>query len=146
MIAFHGLAHVGLRVRRFDNTIAFYRQFGFEVVREDYRERVVVLLHQSGLVLNLLDSATSDNGARNILMDETPRYPGLTHIALRVSDIETTVRDATTLGMTITEGPVTFGDGSTSIFVRDPDRNVVELSEPKQTEVPRHPVQGGLPS
>lgn len=145
MIAFHGLAHVGLRVRRFDSAIDFYRQFGFEVVREDYRERVVVLLHQSGLVLNLLDSATSDNGARNILMDETPRYPGLTHIALRVTDIEASVCDVTARGITITEGPVTFGDGSTAIFVRDPDRNVVELSQPKPAEIPRDSAQGRQP-
>jgi hypothetical protein len=28
-----------------------------------------------------------------------------------------------------TEGPVTFGDGSRSIFFRDPDRNMIALSE-----------------
>jgi len=131
MITFKQLAHVGLRVNRFDTSVAFYHQFGFEVVREDYRERVVVLQHLSGLVLNLLDSATTDNGLRNILMDETPRYPGLTHIALCVDDIDHAVREVTKRGMGITEGPITFGDGSTSIFVRDPDRNVIELSQPQ---------------
>ena len=32
-------------------------------------------------------------------------------------------------GIEITEGPVTFPGGSVSIFVRDPDRNVVEMNQ-----------------
>ncbi len=124
-----GLAHIGIRVKNFSRSIGFYRQLGFEVTREDYRENVVVVKHLSGLELNLLDSATTENEQRNILMDEKERYPGVTHIALRVSDIALAERTIKSFGLAITEGPVTFGDGSTSIFFRDPDRNVIELSQ-----------------
>lgn len=126
-----GLAHIGIRVREFNCAIGFYRQLGFTVIREDYAEHVVVMRHMGGLELNLLDSATTDNGQRNILMDEKERYPGVTHIALRVSDIAGAAQSVRSLGIPITEGPVTFGDGSTSIFFRDPDRNVIELSQAK---------------
>jgi len=128
-ITFDTLAHIGIRVSDFARSIAFYRSFGFEVVREDYDERVVVLQHASGLVLNLLDSANSNNDRRNVLMDERVKYPGYTHIALAVGAIDITVAALNALNIDITEGPVTFGDGSTSVFFRDPDRNVIELTQ-----------------
>ncbi len=149
MMDIEGLAHIGIRVTGFGSAIAFYRQLGFALVREDYQERVVVLRHPSGLELNLLDSVTTSHHTRNILMDEAVRYPGLTHIALRVRDLAAVQREVLERGIRITEGPVMFGDGSTSIFLRDPDRNVIELSEPQpaypsQANIP-HRVRGGRP-
>jgi catechol 2,3-dioxygenase-like lactoylglutathione lyase family enzyme len=125
------LAHVGVRVSDFPRSVAFYSRFGFEVTREDLEEHVVVLRHASGLELNLLDSTNDGNQGRNVLMDEARRYPGITHIALTIEDVEESKRQVEAAGIRITEGPVTFGDGSTSIFFRDPDRNVLELSEPR---------------
>lgn len=135
MIEINGIAHIGIRVTNFDRSIGFYRAMGFELTRDDPVEGVVVLSHPSGVVLNLLDSATSDNGQRNILMDEGQRYPGLTHIALQVADIAAAKREVTALGLIITEGPVRFGDGSVSIFFRDPDRNVIELTQPRDESI-----------
>lgn len=131
MIKFEQLAHIGVRVGNFERSVSFYRQFGFEVTREDLQEHIVVLHHPSGLELNLLNSANDDNGGRNVLMDEKPRYPGVTHIALQIADVQRAMARIEAAGITITEGPVTFGDGSTSIFFRDPDRNVIELAEPR---------------
>lgn len=125
------LAHIGIRVSDFPRSVAFYCQFGFEVTREDEEEHVVVLRHASGLELNLLDSANEGNQGRNVLMDGAQRYPGITHIALSVEDVEKSKRKVEAAGIRITEGPVSFGDGSTSIFFRDPDQNVLELSEPR---------------
>jgi len=129
------LAHIGIRVSDFARSVAFYRRYGFLVTREDYREHVVVLRHPSGLELNLLDSANDDNQGRNVLMDEQQRYPGVTHIALRVQDVRRAKAQLEEAGIAITEGPVSFGDGSTSVFFRDPDRNVIELAEAARDQV-----------
>lgn len=123
-----GLAHVGVRVSDFSVSIAFYRELGFRVIRHDVDERVVVLFHGSGIELNLLDSVDVA-GRQNVLMDRSERYPGFTHIALAVSDIEEAMMHIRALDIPITEGPVRFGDGSISIFFRDPDRNVIEVTE-----------------
>jgi lactoylglutathione lyase len=128
MIEINGLAHIGIRITDFEQSKVFYQKFGFYVVREDYQERVVALQHASGVELNLLDSANDTNAGNNILMDENLRYPGVTHLAFKVSDIDHVQSALKAQGITITEGPVRFGDGSTSVFFRDPDRNVIELS------------------
>jgi lactoylglutathione lyase len=61
-------------------------------------------------------------------MDVSPKYPGYTHVALQISSIDETVRLLEENGITITGGPVKLGDG-VSLFIRDPDRNVIELRQ-----------------
>ena len=123
------LDHVGIRVMDFDVSIRFYKQFGFEVTREDYEEHVVVMKHPNGVELNLLDSGDDNFGGRNILMDTEARYPGYTHYAIEVLLVNDAIEFLDAIGIRITEGPVTFGDGKTSIFIRDPDLNVIEFTE-----------------
>lgn len=130
MIILNGIAHIGIRVLDFARSTKFYRHLDFKVIREDYSERVVVLKHDSGVELNLLDSVTPGLSDRNLLMDEPVRYSGYTHLALRIPNVSQAGLTIRNLGIEITEGPVTFGDGSRSIFFRDPDRNVIELSQP----------------
>lgn len=121
--------HVGIRVMRFDLAIEFYQRLGFSVTRQDLEEHVVVLKHDSGIVINLLDSGDDDNHQRNILMDVDKRYPGYTHYAIEVDSVAAAKRHLEELGLVVTEGPVTFADGKTSVFVRDPDRNVIEFTQ-----------------
>ncbi len=130
MIAINGIDHVGIRVADFNRSVSFYRNFGFEVTRKDLQEHVLVLRHQHGTLLNLLDFVDRDVKEHNVLMDEKVKYAGYTHIALQVADIQRVISFLTELDITITEGPVTFGDGKTSVFIRDPDRNVIEFTQP----------------
>lgn len=123
------LDHVGIRVMAFARAINFYEKLGFEVTRQDLTEHVVVLKHSSGIEINLLDSGDDDNHQKNILMDIETKYPGYTHYAIAVDSAEGAKQFLESLGVSVTEGPVTFGDGKTSVFVRDPDGNVVEFTE-----------------
>ena len=121
--------HVGIRVMEFERSIDFYEKLGFSVIRRDLKERVVVLKHSSGIEINLLDSGDEDNEQRNILMDVDKKYPGYTHYAIEVISAEKAKQHLEAMGFSITEGPVTFGDGKTSIFIRDPDKNVIEFTQ-----------------
>ncbi|MCF6765500.1 VOC family protein [Thiotrichales bacterium 19S3-7] len=130
MFKINKIDHIGIRVMEFDRAIRFYEKLNFKLTREDYKENVVVLKHDSGVEINLLGSGNDSNQAKNILMDMPNKYPGYTHYAINVASInETKNYIENELNITITEGPITFGDGKTSIFIRDPDSNVIEFTQ-----------------
>ena len=80
--------------------------------------------HPSGVVLNLLGPST-DNEPSNILMDIDSKHTGITHFALTVESLEDTKTFLAENQIAIT-GSFSFGNMS-AVFVRDPDRNVIEL-------------------
>ncbi len=123
------LDHIGIRVMDIDRSVVFYKRLGFRLTREDYRENVFVMKHASGIEINLLVSGDNDNAGKNILMDVDERYPGYTHFAIEVESSKDAIIFLQEKNIKITEGPVTFGDGKTSVFVRDPDLNVIEFTE-----------------
>jgi lactoylglutathione lyase len=127
MIAIEQVDHIGVRVADKARAMAFYRQFGFELIHESSFDAVVIIKNVAGVELNLIVNGVDLTGGKNILMDMPEKHPGYTHIALRVADIRQTMAALKESGTAITQGPVTFGDGHVSVFVRDPDRNVIEL-------------------
>ncbi len=120
--------HIGLRVSDERRAVAFYEQFGFRVVYRDDRDPVVILKTDSGVELNLIVNAAAGFDGKNRLMDVPEKVPGFTHVALRVASIDETVRGLQGAGIGITDGPRRLGAG-TSLFIRDPDANVLELRE-----------------
>jgi len=124
--------HIGVRVRDSARACAFYRQLGFAVVFEDAGSPVVILRNPAGVEINLVVNASADADV-NVLMDVAEKHPGFTHVALRVSSLDQTVTALRELGIAITEGPVALGPWNTSVFVRDPDGNVLELTEHRNT-------------
>ena len=127
MIAIEQFDHLGVRVTDEARALAFYEVLGFEVLHRAGFDAVTIIKNKQGVELNLIVNGTDKTGGKNILMDVPDKHPGYTHIAYRVADMKATIDAIKRAGIAITQGPATFGDGHVSIFVRDPDRNVIEL-------------------
>jgi lactoylglutathione lyase len=128
--------HIGIRVRDLDHALAFYGVLGFDLVRRAEGDDVAIIRNERGVELNLVFNANAGDPSANILMDVPGKFPGYTHIALRVVSIPATIAALKANGIVITQGPVAFGEpGHVSVFIRDPDRNVIELRGRDQGQV-----------
>ena len=128
MIEIEQFDHVGIRVTEPDRAMDFYKLLGFELELKVDFDDVIIMKNKCGVEINLIVNGINLNDGKNILMDLPEKYPGFTHVALRVSSILDTLEHLKQNGMKITQGPVTFGrDGHVSVFLRDPDRNTLEL-------------------
>ena len=128
-VAVSGLAHIGIRVHDLRRSVDFYEVLGFRLVLGPIGpEPVAILMHPSGVELNLILNAQSAS-ASNVLMDVPEKHPGITHIALLCSDIMEAKARLESAGYPLSGGPVQFGPKAQGIFVRDPDRNVIELHQ-----------------
>ena len=126
MLNIESINHVGIRVRDKTRSVSFYENLGFQLVQDAGFDQghPVIMRHPSGVVLNLLGPANTIDGT-NILMDVNEKYPGYTHIALTVSSLDAAKEFMKTNGIELT-GSFSFQNMS-AIFIRDPDRNVIEL-------------------
>lgn len=127
-IAVEQVDHIGVRVRDLDAALRFYGVLGFALEVKVPYDAVAIIRNAAGVELNLVFNANAGDPKANVLMDVPEKYPGYTHVALRVQSIADTITALNEHGIRITQGPVSFGrDGHVSVFVRDPDRNVIEL-------------------
>ena len=124
-----GLAHIGVRVHDLERSLRFYALLGFEKTAGPMGpEPVAILSHPSGLELNLILNASSA-AEPNILMDVREKHAGITHFALLCDDILTAKAGLEAAGIALSGGPMHLGEHAQAIFVRDPDRNVIELHQ-----------------
>ena len=120
--------HIGIRVRDLDRVLAFYQVLGFKLAIRVTFDPVAIIRNEHGVEINLILNANAGDPKKNILMDLGDKYAGYTHAALRVASINDTMTALKAANITITQGPSKFGDdGGVSLFVRDPDLNVIEL-------------------
>jgi lactoylglutathione lyase len=128
LVTLSGIAHVGIRVHDLERSMRFYSLLGFvKTLGPIGPEPVAILDHPSGIELNLVPNAP-DATATNVLMDVAEKHPGITHVALSCPDIAKARAILEAAGYPLS--PVRFPNGSQAIFVRDPDRNVIELNQP----------------
>jgi len=128
MIDIQTVDHIGIRVADLDRALRFYGLFGFVAEHRAQNDAVVVIKNRHGVEINLIYNANNNSDGKNILMDVPDKYPGYTHVAFRVGSIADAIIMLRENEIKITQGPVSFGrDGHVSLFLRDPDRNVIEL-------------------
>jgi lactoylglutathione lyase len=127
-IAIEQVDHIGIRVRDLDRALKFYAALGFSLLRRAQGDNVAIIRNELGVELNLVFNANAGDPETNVLMDVSGKYPGYTHMALRVASIPAAMAALKANDIAITQGPVSFGDTrQVSVFIRDPDRNVIEL-------------------
>lgn len=120
--------HIGIRVRDLERAMQFYAMLGFTLHAKAANDAVAIIRNAHDVEINLIYNANADAGGKNVLMDVGEKYPGYTHVALRVASIKAAIETLRENAVRIMQGPVAFGrDGHVSVFVRDPDLNVVEL-------------------
>lgn len=129
MLAMSNVDHVGIRISDRNRSVEFYELLGFELIADGGFDQghPLVMRHPSGINFNLLGPATSRQG-ENVLMDEKDKFPGITHVAIKMVSAEDTEAFVEANNIAIT-GRRSFR-GTKTIFIRDPDRNVLELVGP----------------
>ena len=126
MLGIEKVDHVGIRVSDKTRSIEYYQALGFKTLADTGFDQghPVIMQHPSGVVLNLLGPSNTANDA-NILMDVDEKYPGITHVSFKVASMDEARSFLKDRGIALT-GEFTF-KGMHAIFIRDPDRNVIEL-------------------
>jgi len=126
MLDIERVNHIGIRISDRSQSVEFYERLGFELATDAGFDQghPIVLKHPSGVVLNLLGPAT-DQLPSNVLMDIDEKHTGITHFALTVSSLDDAKSYLASNGIELT-GSFSFKNMS-AIFIRDPDRNVIEL-------------------
>ena len=126
MLGIEKVDHIGIRVSDKSVSIAFYERLGFRTLSDIGFEKghPIIMQHPSGVVLNLLGPADMPND-KNILMDIGEKYPGITHVSFKVASIDATKQFLAEQDIALS-GQFSFKDLQ-AVFIRDPDRNVIEL-------------------
>ena len=131
-----GVAHLGIRVHDLARSREFYQLLGFEfIIGPVGPEPVAVLKHPAGVEINLILNA-DESSAKNILMDIEEKHAGYTHVALAIRDVVEAKTVLDEANIPITGGPTNYPNGARGLFVRDPDRNVVEFYQPADSQRP----------
>lgn len=119
--------HIGIRVSDRVEALEFYEKLGF--IEEGYfpEHQASELVTADGVYINLIFNGAKRDG--NILMDEPIKYPGITHPAFIVDDLDRLLEKLKQENIQITEGPKYIGERRRACFIRDPDGNVLEFDQ-----------------
>ena len=128
-------SHVALNCRDLDATERFYTErLGFRRVRMiPLGDRRIVYVRLGAVMLELFEA----EGDRPDGEADGPAAAGVRHIAFQVDDVDAAL--AAIGDVPVTLGPLDFSEfipGWRTVWVRDPDGNVVEISQGYTDEDP----------
>ena len=121
--------HVGIRVSDREKSISFYEKLGWRVEIDLPEHQANEMVNDCGVYINLIFNGVKQSKAHNILQDEAVKYPGLTHAAFVVDDMDGLIALLHAENIKITDGPVIYSGRRKVLFVRDLDGNVLEFNE-----------------
>jgi len=124
--------HVGIRVTDRQAAQEFYIRLGFKLDPEEEspQGKSCGLVNDAGARINLIYNGQTPPERKNVLLDIPERWPGYTHAAFIIDNLDELVAWLNQQGIQITEGPSIFGHGRRKVcFIRDPDGNVIEFDE-----------------
>ena len=119
--------HIGIRVTNAKVSRAFYAQFGFVETEYFADDQANEMETPSGVRINLIMNGVKRTN--NILLDEPIKHPGITHLAFVVEDLNALQTWLQANKIVITEGPKQFSPRRITLFIRDPDGNVLEFNQ-----------------
>ena len=147
MIKVDAIAHIGITVDDLDRSVDFYtRNFGFKYLRSAHFQRPFFENNYS--LYQLPPEKTECRTAVLVLPDQdvqlelfrfsghlpAERVPwnraGITHFALVVEDVDGLAEQMRQNGVEFCNEIGTRPDGGRWVFVRDPDRNLIEVMQP----------------
>ena len=121
--------HIGIRVTNRDVSRAFYQKLGFVETEYLASEQANEMETASGMRINLIMNGAKRPNNANILQDEPIKYAGVIHAAFVVDDLEKLQAWLQANEIPITEGPRQFVPRRITLFIRDPDGNVLEFNQ-----------------
>lgn len=123
--------HVGIRVTRKARAIRFYERLGFVQTDSFPGCEANEMTNEQGLRINLIFNASTTRDNKNVLLDQPIKWPGVTHVAFVVDDLQFLRSWLLKEGISITEDIHMLSPRRSTLFIRDPDGNVLEFNQLK---------------
>src|SRR5699024_8868873 len=97
--------HIGIRVSQRERSIRFYEALGWVEKIDLPEHHANEMINVSGVYINLIFNGISQQDAKNILQDDSIKYPGMTHAAFIVDDLDALMNKLKQENIPITDGP-----------------------------------------
>ena len=101
--------HVGIRVTNRFIAKAFYEKLGFREETYLPEHHANEMVNEAGVYINLIFNGVKRPNSKNVLQDGHLKYPGVTHAAFVVEDMDALMRVLADNDIRVTEGPICIG-------------------------------------